>query len=310
MPASQCTKRHGMRRLAPPLGPTPARRRSLAAGVVCLGVVSTAVWAAETARIEVSADGARVSLEVAGVPLGAVLERLAIEAGFALTMRGSLDEPVTLRLQDEPIERALARLLDGQPYAMRHDSTGAADLARAPAWLVVVDRPDGEPTVPRADADPAQASPQRLTPDDQEQLRTIRALRRGDPVEAVRPLSALLRTAANPRVRQSALAALAEIDAATALRAVRSALGDGDPAVRQQALRQLVEFDPGAAARKLAEILQGHVDPATRAFAADALAGDTSADARTALWAAARDPHPLVRAAAEQALGASPKAPE
>lgn len=292
------------------ISPAPVPRVSarcllLACACLCVSVASTTTWAApEATRIEVSADGSQVSLELTEVPLADVLEQLAIKAGFALKVRGSLDEPVTLRPQDESITKARARLLSRRSYAMKYASTDAQGLPGLPKWLVVVDRSqDGQ----RAGGSSRVTTGDRVvfqppTPEDQEQLQTIQTLRRGNPAEALRPLSALLRSAASPRVRQSALAALAEIDAATALRAIKGAIGDSDPAVRQQALRELLAIDASAAAQELTEILQSHSNPAMRVFAADALAVLAPAESTAVLHAATKDSHPPVRDAAKQAL--------
>src|SRR5688500_6937298 len=69
--------------------------------------------------IVVSADGCRVCLDVAGIPLRESLEQIAAQAGFVLRGRGPLDERVTLRFQDVPVPRALEILLGNRSHMMR-----------------------------------------------------------------------------------------------------------------------------------------------------------------------------------------------
>ena len=91
-----------------------ARRRlrmriAAQAGIVAAVIL---VWSAAAAgTLNLTVRNGLVTLDAHAVPLGEVLRDLSQKAGFRLAMKKELYAPVTWRLQDVPVDEAIARLL-------------------------------------------------------------------------------------------------------------------------------------------------------------------------------------------------------
>ncbi len=222
-------------------------------------------------------DG-RVTIECQTAPRGLVVEKLAREARFDLV--GELDaRPLTLDLEHQPLEQAIATLLEDLPYRAqwRHDATtGRHELARLEVGEIPVAVADGATPAARGKRrDMADALREQMRElrekagagEDQkaeiaarrdervrsqadllEQLRSSNPEMRLEAVEGLDPegpalavLLEVLKSDADVRVREKAAQQGGEAEGFTACAGLLDALGDREPAVVLQALES-IEF--------------------------------------------------------------------
>lgn len=108
---------------------------------VLLHLQPLAAFAADAFEIEVDAN--RVSIDARAAPLQPLLRELASKADFKLWMPAELGaEPVSLTLENQPLEKVLSRLLADTSYALVR-----GDDARLSAIFVL---PRGESQSPLA----------------------------------------------------------------------------------------------------------------------------------------------------------------
>ena len=208
-------------------------------------------------------DG-RVTIVCQDAPRGLVLERLAREAGFELA--GDLDsQPMTLRVDAQPLELALPALLAGSSYRAQwrweaepqRTTLAKLEVGEASAATQTAAQPKnklGEALRERlramrekkpnekAKADAAQRREERARTqaDALEELRSSNPEMRMEAVADIEPegpaLSPLLDALANdpdPRVRAKIAEQLADAEGCTTALALANATGDPDPAVRR-----------------------------------------------------------------------------
>lgn len=90
-------------------------RHALAACLLCLAI--SAVSASDQIEIEISGERVTVITEQADLKL--VLQELAAKGGFKVWMPPQLElDPISLRIEDEPLPAALRRLLTGTNHAL------------------------------------------------------------------------------------------------------------------------------------------------------------------------------------------------
>lgn len=282
--------------------------------MICSNVVLSAQESDRTAEppskgapgvgsVVVSADATRVSLELADAPLHQSLQQIAAQAGFVLRLRGPLDVPVTLSLEDASLRRALSILLGDRTHVMRF-APAVPGEPRRPSFLLVHDFEEG-PSVTIRPATAA-ASPKRpadgALDDERRALRDVARTARLQAEEAVAELRVELQLAESPQVRQAVVLRLGQIGTPSALQALDGALRDPSPMVRSAALRELGAARGHDAASKLADVLRHRHEPGMRVQAARHLGNHRGAHARRALRAALDDPDPTVRSAAEASL--------
>ena len=209
-------------------------------------------------------DG-RVTIMCQDAPRGLVLERLAREAGFELA--GDLDsQPVTLRVDAQPLELALPALLAGSSYraqwrweaepqrttlaklevgdASTATQTAAAQpknkLGEALRERLRAMREKKPNEKAKADAAQRREEHARTQADALEELRSSNPEMRIEAAADIEPegpaLSPLLDALANdpdPRVRAKIAEQLADAEGCTTALALANATGDPDPAVRR-----------------------------------------------------------------------------
>ena len=218
-----------------------------------------------TADLVVEVRDGRVTILCQASPRGLVLERLSREAGFELA--GDLDsQPVTLNLQDQPMEAVLPPLLAGSSYraewrwkaepqrsVLAKLEIGEGNLAVATSTPprnklgeALRDRirslrdkkPDEKA---RADAAHRREERARTQADALEELRSSNPEMRMEAAADIEPegpaLPPLLDALANdpdPRVRAKIAEQLGDAEGCTTALALANATGDPDPNVRRQ----------------------------------------------------------------------------
>lgn len=250
-----------------------------------------------------SADRTRIRLDLTDIPLHNVLEQIATQAGFVLKRRGPLEDPVTLRLDNAPLIRALSILLGDRSHVM-HFAPGVPGEPRRLAWVYVRDSGGGQSVTfrPPSMNEPERALGAGQLHEEREALRHVARTVRLQPKDAIAELRVQLQLAESVQVREAAVRALGRIGTPDALRALDAALRDRQPMVRSAALRELGAARGGHAAQQLADVLQHSAQPAMRVQAARHLGNHPGAPTRRALQAALDDPDPTVRSVAEQSL--------
>jgi hypothetical protein len=226
-------------------------------------------------EVRIGVRDGRVTVECREAPRGLVVERLAREARFELF--GALDaKPLTLDVQHQPIESLVAMLLADLPYRAQwrfDERSRSHELAR----LEVGEIPAGGEAAAAAEKskrrDMADALRQQMrvlrekagAGEDQkaeiaarrdeqvrseadliEQLRSSNPEMRLEAVEGLDPewptlavLVDVLKTDADPRVRQRAVQQVGEAEGYMACAALLDALKDPEPVVVLQALESL-----------------------------------------------------------------------
>jgi HEAT repeat protein len=234
-----------------------------------------------------------MSVAVTDVPLRAILDSLAGQIGLRIAYGGSLDERVTVRLEDLPVSEALRQLLRGHSYLL-HLEAGSAGVASfgwlwvAPATTVASGGVESEP--------PARASPA--------PRRAARGLLFADRERTAEEAQQELATAMadpDPRIRRAALYGIAELEAEAAAALLRQALLDAEPSVRRAAVRELGASGSRDTVGALTAALHDR-DSAVRLAAVDTLGGLPAAASATALASALADADARVREAAAEHL--------
>lgn len=228
-----------------------------------------------------AAAAERISLSVAEEPLASVLDRIGRQAGFTVVSELPIEGTVTLRLEDAPLRRALARVLadvnhvlvyeDGQPRELRlYPGKGGAPVAKAPR------------------REPPAARPAARGPEDSTAALGVLEDPRASRVEKAR-----------------ALRALADDDGPGAVAALMEALGAVDSAALEMGvIRALGRRSDDAAVAALAQIAEGGGAVAQRIAAVRALGNIDSDTARDTLTGMAGGDDQVARAA-QQSLDAA-----
>ena len=217
------------------------------------------------ADLVVEVKDGRVTILCQGSPRGLVLERLSRDAGFELV--GDLDsQPVTLNLQDQPMEVVLPPLLSGSSYraewrwkpeparsTLAKLEIGEGNIAgvttaqpknkigealRERIRALREKKPDEKA---RADAAHRREERARTQADALEELRSSNPEMRMEAAADIEPegpaLPPLLDALANdpdPRVRAKIAEQLGDAEGCTTALALANATGDPDPNVRKQ----------------------------------------------------------------------------
>lgn len=258
---------------------------------------AAATDSAESHRaLNVALNRGLLDLEVRDMPLETVLREVAIEGGFALSIRGRLHDTVSDSFKGLTLVAAIRRLLDKTSYVIefaRSDGTGAASRLRK---LLVIERrsPRGGQPVEDGMAKETALIAQRLD--------EIRDLSRNRPEGATRKLSGLLLNAENPFVREAAANVLARFKGEYVTDALIAALGDKEVSVRRWAIVALGHVREEQAVIPLIDILRFERDEESQVLAAKALGGYHSRETLHALAEASDDPYERVRNAAQSTL--------
>jgi len=204
---------------------------------------------ADDSRIR--ANGERLSVAVAGLPLQVLLDEISRQSGVAILLADELaDSPVSIQLPDLPIEQGLQRILDRHDSFFLYDRAGERAAQLSTVWVYPRGRgrefmplpaglqralTDGAPVdaAPQAALDRARAA--LADPDEQLRLRSLHAaLQSGVEFPEALLHDVILRDP-SPQVRAVALTGLAddgiEPAAPTQLALLNAARADPDPEV-------------------------------------------------------------------------------
>ena len=275
-------------------------------------------------RIEVEYQGGMISVEAVDAPLSEVLLEIGRRSGIETRVSGDLDEPVNRSLKNVSVENAVRGLADHLTFVLIHGAAPAGGETSGIAQLWVYGNVDGS-AAPTVVAVPAEQDPDgspaalELAYRESEAVRRLAAevgrARRAGRLHAVQSMARqgdetalaavgrLLVDDPHPEVRREAASALGRTGSEAVIPLLEAGLGDEDPGVRAQVVGAVAVIGGERALRDLGQVALGDRDPDLRRIAVEHLAGDPREPARAFLEAAAKDPSPLVREAARQALG-------
>ncbi len=274
------------------------------------------------AQIDVRIDSGLLSLHSRDAPLAEVLAEISRQAGIELVVEVELGYPVSKSFSNEPLARALQRLLSGTNYIMVYGpsgdavsppypvalriygiSSGARSSAGAPAYEGGVDLSQEAAIARRAVTLNLGPIPDRisglfedLAELDRDQRRyAMEGLAELGDFAAVEVLRHFLALDPDPAVRGEAALALRSIGGEAASEALELGLGDVDPDVRFQVVEAIGEAAGFRATLALGQVFFGETDPQIRMSAIAGLSQTRSEAALAFLEAAAQDPHEQVR---------------
>lgn len=229
-----------------------------------------------------SASDDTLTVEVRGVPLGAILDELGRQTAITVRVEDSVaEEEIQTEFRNLPLDEGIRRLLQGQSYILIYaDATSAGES--------------------RAGSD----------------VREIRVLKRGVPHEPNRngvanlpgvtgrlQASTLERwKAADAKARIETLGDLADHDQEQLVAALALAIEDDDPGVREFALEVMEDMDQILPITLLAEVALRDPSPELRMVALDLLADGGQEAALTPLELAVQDSDPRVSELAQELL--------
>ncbi len=264
-------------------------------------------------QIAVSVDAGLLSLSAEDVPLDLVLLRIAEKAGFAMEIRGDLECAVTWKMNEQPVEKGLDRILQKVASVKIHGpktAQGDHPLQRVIAWSGSRDgKTCAAPAQPLANS--LETRPLGANKHDvalagrvdkrQARLEAIQKMGAKPTPAAVRELISFLQQDADAAVRRQAALQLSRIKTVKARESLVQALGDDEPSVRVRVVQSLGVWRHQAVS-PLAQVLQNDPSPKVRRIAAMMLGQSGSDDAIPALSAAERDQDQKVRRAASRAI--------
>ena len=250
------------------LAAAPARRSALPAGE----------W-------HVAFANGVVSIDASEAPRRALLEALAQRAGFALEAPAGALPPITLRLDAQPLEAALPRVVGDRDYRteweLRDGSHRLAKLAIGEArYAASADASTLRPgevsdAVQRAlqerDQALSEAEALRRLKDQDPETRLAAVLALDGEGETLAALAGVLERDPDPRVRAAATVGLEESEEFAAVQALVGALDDPNPEVVVEVIDSL-EFAGDASVVPSLKPLLSHSDARVRKAAADAIA--------------------------------------
>ena len=220
--------------------------------LVAIGVSAGPAAATDSAEpnraLNIALHRGLLDLDVSDMPLEKVLREVAIEGGFALRIRGKLNNTVSESFTGLTLDAAIRRLLGNTSYVIEHarsDGTGAA--LRLRKLSVLEGRSDGQ-SVEDGPADEIALIARRLD--------EIRDLSRNRPEGATRKLSGLLLNEKNPFMREAAANVLARFKGEYLVEALVGALDDREVSVRRRAIASLGHISEEKAVMPLIDILR------------------------------------------------------
>ena len=184
--------------------------RSRAASLAALALIGLLTWpgvtvGAESDRLAVAVAQGRLSLEADRVPLTEILEAVAEEAGFAVELRGAIDELVSRSIVDRPLDLAIGEILGRSRYSffLEFATADSPDQPRRLSKLVVISRSGGASGGAPAQRDTAADPAAPEGPEDPEAAAKE---------EAIDILEKLLRESDDSMLRDAAAEALDDLD--------------------------------------------------------------------------------------------------
>ena len=274
------------------------RRRTAISAIVLLAAGWLIAGSASGQGVRLGGCEDVLSVSVRSVSIQSVLNDLVARCDLRIIQQKSLDEVVTLRVEQQPLSVVIGRLLRDKSYQLyqrmpdRNDAstdrpanilwifdTGIAVVAAAVEYL--------ETEIMNGDA--------------RERLRAVKALKLLGSEEAISPLSLALADD-DQKVQVEAIHALASIGGEDALAALASAAADDHAWVRGEAVNALASIGGDSAAQYL-DLAMQDADSNVRANVVQAYAEAGGYNATQALTLALLDPDPAVRMEAIEALG-------
>ena len=275
------------------------------------------------AQIDVSIDSGLLSLRSRDAPLADVLTEISRQAGIELVMEDELGYPVSESFSNEPLTRALQRLLGGTNYMMVYGSSedpvnprhlvalriygiapGARSSTGAPAYEGGEDLSQEAAIARRAVALDLRPGPDQdsglyddlagLDRNERRYAMQWLAEDLGNPA-AIKMLRHFLALDRDPAVRGEAALALGSIGGEAASEALVLGLGDVDPDVRFQVVEAIGEAADFHNTLALGQVIFGEADPEVRMSAIAGLSRVNSESASAFLEIAAQDPNEQVR---------------
>ena len=273
----------------------------------------------DASPIDVKIDSGLLSLHSRGAPLAEVLTEISRQAGIELVMEGELGYPVSKSFSNEPLIRALQRLLSATNYIMVY---GPSKDTVSPPYLVALriygispgarsstGAPDANSKSGAGSLEDAAIALRAVTlglaptaEGDEGLHEEIAGLERDERILAmqwladfedsiaVATLGRFLALDKDSAVRSEAAFALSGIGGDAAAEALEMGLGDGDPGVRLEVVDALSGIKDSDTALRLGRVLFGEPDPEVRLFAVVGLGEEHSEAAWALLEAAADDP--------------------
>ena len=251
------------------------------------------------------ADG-RLRVEVEGVPLDQLLERIGSEAGLEVHGAQRLHEPVSRRFEDLPLAEAIPRVLNGAygfTLLAPEISEDGGTARGGTLWILSEDASNGPPAVPGRQRPRLSESTlqEALNRPLHERRRALDAAIDAGGTVAVDQLREAL---ADPdaELRKAAIEALGELDDESAAQVLAHAVEDPDPELRREALKSLARIGNEDAAYAIATAMDNYTDTNLRIEAIKALSELGSDAAVEGLQQGLDDPDENVRQMAREGL--------
>jgi hypothetical protein len=218
-----------------------------------------------------------LTIQVEDAPLDELLDEIARQSGLVVKRYVALDQRVSDRFEQLPLDRALRRILRNRSFVLEYTAEQPTTL-----WIVpeggeaaTVQRTTMKPLgnhMPRRDSAAGDNTEVQGTSDGERSPdREEAALALGESLadDAVTRLSLAL-IDDDPDVRSAAVSSLTEIGSGEAVQALAAALGDPDPRIREEAVDSLAEIG-GENAITLLQLALADEEPTVREAAREAL---------------------------------------
>lgn len=218
-----------------------------------------------------------LTIQVEDVPLDELLDDIARQSGLVVKRYVALDQRVSDRFEQLPLDRALRRILRNRSFVLEY-------AAQRPTTLWIVPEGGERATSERTTEQPVSGDIDRpgstardgaegrgMPDSDRFPDREEAALALGESTtdDAVTQLSLAL-IDDDPDVRSAAVSSLTEIGSGEAVQALAAALSDPDPRIREEAVDGLGEIG-GEAAIMLLQLALADEEPTVRETAREAL---------------------------------------
>ncbi|MGB4781237.1 HEAT repeat domain-containing protein, partial [Candidatus Methylomirabilis sp.] len=237
----------------------------------------------------------KVTVNLAGASLEAVLNAISAQSGIRLVLHGSRPDTISVAFQAVPLEEALRRLIQAN-FLLVYGPDGTLAEVR------VLRAPD-ESTLAEARETPESLIEQLEGAEPAQRRRVVLALGESRDAQAVEPLVKALEEDDAPEVRQAAVSVLEKVQGPQAVAALADAVSkDSDQAVRLSAVKALAKRGGPEAVDALTQALQADAEPSVRHEALVSLAEWGDDQVSDALQQALDDPEAFIRDKAAELL--------
>ncbi len=261
----------------------------------------------ESPSIQIDIKNALVALDVRDASLVDILQEIAQKTELIVYIHDSLDERITLQVENLSLPEVLAKLLRNHSFALRYvkpiSNRGSVQPeAVSKLWVYA----DVDTTISTEKSVSNLGSPVRVirSEKNKEQLQPEKedaTLAQHDSGEQISDLSVMLLDE-NKNVRLDAVATLADMGNAGSLTLLASALNDEDSAVREQAVDALLALDRVDTVHLFEQAIND-TDSAVRAAAISAISEIGDSESVRILGTALHNQYPQAREEIIYALG-------